>query len=148
MEILKANNLFCELFEFSPNNPNLERYKEHPYEMLQFSCDNLLQEEFDELHDAILNKNDVEIIDGAIDCAVIALNIAYKLFRLKGFESGEAYTRTYNSFGEVIKSNLSKVNDKGEASFNESGKVIKGSSYFAPNLTPYLEPVKIQETLN
>ena len=41
-------------------------------------------------------------------------------------------------FDEVHNSNMSKLDNNGNAIFNEKGKVMKGPNYFKPNLKKYI----------
>ena len=104
--ILEKNMEFSEKFEI-PNN-------KLDYDYLEFSAgQSMLSEEVRELKEAIKLKDDVEILDGAIDVAVIALNIAYKLFRMKGYNPTVATIKSKEAFKEVIDSNMSKLTKDG-----------------------------------
>jgi hypothetical protein len=106
--------------------------KEVSWEYLDFSFDNLLREEFNELGAALKDKDEVEILDGAFDVSVIALNIAYKLFRMKGLNHEEAALRTEEGFHRVLDSNLSKLHPDGTVKYREDGKVLKPETFRAP----------------
>ena len=41
-------------------------------------------------------------------------------------------------FDEVQSSNMSKLDENGTPIYNESGKVMKGSNYFKPNLSKFV----------
>lgn len=109
------------------------------WDYLQFSYGNLLQEEFNELGAAIKEKDEVETLDGAFDVSVIALNIAYKLFRMKGCSHEEAQKRTEDGFHRVLDSNLSKLHPDGTVKFREDGKVMKPETFRAPNFDDLLK---------
>lgn len=141
-DLIRLNTIFSDKLELAANNPILQSLTD-PYDVVEFSYANLLLEEVEELRIALKEKNDVEILDGALDVAVVSLNIAYKLFRSKGLSDYESYHRTQLSFAEVIKSNLSKINIKGEVVFATDGKVLKPNSYTPPNLYPYLDVTKM-----
>jgi len=102
------------------------------WEYLGFSHNNLLAEEFNELGTAIKEQDEVETLDGAFDVSVIALNIAYKLFRMKGCSHDEALTRTEEGFHRVLDSNLSKLHPDGSVKFREDGKVMKPETFKPP----------------
>ncbi len=102
------------------------------WEYLEFSYSNLLQEEFNELGAALKEKDEVEVLDGAFDVSVIALNIAYKLFRQKGCNHEEAKLKTEEGFHRVLDSNLSKLHPDGTVKFREDGKVMKPETFKPP----------------
>jgi predicted HAD superfamily Cof-like phosphohydrolase len=41
-------------------------------------------------------------------------------------------------FEEVQSSNMSKLSENGKPIYNESGKIMKGSKYFKPNLIKFI----------
>lgn len=118
----------------------LELVKNTPsWDYINFSFDNLLREEFNELGDAIKEKDEIETLDGAFDVSVIALNIAYKLFRMKGFSHEESVAKTEDGFHRVLDSNLSKLHPDGSVKYREDGKVLKPSTFFSPEFTDLLK---------
>lgn len=122
--VINKNTEFCDKLELSRNKPD--------WDYLNFSFSNLLQEEFNELGQAISEKDPVETLDGAYDVSVIALNIAYKYFRMAGLEHEEALKRTEEGFHRVLDSNLSKLHPDGTVKFREDGKVMKPETFKAP----------------
>lgn len=84
---------------------------------------NLIQEEVDELDTAMYEENSLEMLDALTDIIYAAAQQARKY----GFDIDEALSRVHES-------NLSKLNENGEAIFGEGGKVLKGPNYFRPNL--------------
>lgn len=125
---IELNCEFSNSLELDPRNPYLQKYG-LDYGYLTYSWDKILREETTEIGRAIAEKNDVEIIDGAFDTAVVALNIAYKAFRMKGFGHEEAAAKTEEGFRRVCLNNLTKLNENGKPEFNEQGKVIKPEGY-------------------
>ncbi len=121
---VSKNAEFSHKLELAKNAPT--------WEYINFSVDNLLREEFNELSDAIKEKDEIEVLDGAFDVSVIALNIAYKLFRLKGFTHEQAVAKTEDGFHRVLDSNLSKLHPDGTVKYREDGKVLKPSTFFSP----------------
>ncbi len=118
----------------------LELVRNQPsWDYINFSFDNLLREEFNELGDAIKEKDEIETLDGAFDVSVIALNIAYKLFRMKGFSHEEAVAKTEDGFHRVLDSNLSKLHPDGTVKYREDGKVLKPSTFFSPEFEDLLK---------
>lgn len=75
----------------------------------------------------LLNKatNRIELLDGAIDTAWCALGLAHMLADAQG------------AFNEVAASNFSKF-ENGVCELDATGKVVKGPSYFKPDLAKYL----------
>lgn len=75
-----------------------------------------------------LSKSDrVEILDGICDQIVTATGFGYML-RMD----------VAGGFGEVNRSNFSKFGENGEPIFDQNLKMIKGPSYFKPDLGKYL----------
>ena len=136
---IKLNCEIAEKFELYPTNPYLMSKGGLTYNYLIYCWDTILREEVIEIGVAIGAKNDVEILDGALDSAVVALNIAYKLFVMKGFDHDEAVKRTEEGFRRVCENNLTKLNESGRPEFNEGGKVIKPEGFKSVVLTDLLE---------
>ena len=83
----------------------------------------LIEEELQELKDAIKNKDLVEIADALSDILYVT------------YGAGHAFGINLDKcFEEVQNSNMSKLGSDGKPIFNESGKVMKGPNYFKPNL--------------
>ena len=89
----------------------------------------LIQEEVDELVEAIANKDMVEIADALTDI----LYVVYGAGHTFGIDLDECFT-------EVHASNMSKLGEDGTPIKNESGKVMKGPGFFAPDLESILNP--------
>ena len=83
----------------------------------------LIKEEFDELKDAIDKKDLVEIADALTDILYVTYGAGHSF----GINLDEC-------FDEVQRSNMSKLGEDGKPIYNDSGKVMKGPNYFAPNL--------------
>tara|TARA_B100001750_G_scaffold242988_1_gene257354 strand:+ start:402 stop:809 length:408 start_codon:yes stop_codon:yes gene_type:complete len=91
---------------------------------------NLLQEELDELKDALAAGDIVEVLDALTDLQYV-LDGAY-------LSLGLAHLKEV-AFAEVQSSNLSKLGGDGKPIRRESdGKVMKGPNYFAPDLAQFL----------
>jgi predicted HAD superfamily Cof-like phosphohydrolase len=89
---------------------------------------NLIQEELDELQNAIKTKDLKEIADALTDILYVT------------YGAGHAYGIDLDKcFKEVQKSNMSKLGEDGKPIYNEKGKVMKGSKYFEPNLRQFIE---------
>lgn len=74
---------------------------------------------------AIAEIDKVELLDGAIDTAWCAIGLAHMLGNAQG------------AFNEVAASNFSKF-ENGVCELDATGKVVKGPSYFKPDLAKYL----------
>ena len=83
----------------------------------------LIEEEYNELKEAI-NKNDiVEVADALTDILVVT------------YGAGAAFGIDLDKcFEEVHRSNMSKLSDTGKPIYNEFGKVMKGPNYSPPDL--------------
>ena len=87
----------------------------------------LIEEELNELKDAIKKKDIKEVADALTDILYVT------------YGAGHAFGINLNDcFEEVQKSNMSKLGDNGKPIYNEKGKVMKGPKYFKPNLTKFL----------
>jgi predicted HAD superfamily Cof-like phosphohydrolase len=100
-----------------------------------FSSDNindlryeLIREELDEFKEALKNKDILEVADALTDI----LYVTYGAGHAFGIDLDKC-------FEEVQKSNMSKLDEKGKPIYNENGKVMKGPSYFKPDLTKFVK---------
>ena len=87
----------------------------------------LIQEELNELREAIGNADIVEVADALTDI----LYVTYGAGHAFGIDLDKC-------FEEVQASNLSKLGENGKPIYREDGKVLKGKNYFAPNLDKVL----------
>ena len=87
----------------------------------------LIDEEFNELKQAINDKDIVEVADALTDILVVTYGagVAFGIDLDKCFE-------------EVHRSNMSKLSNEGKPIYNEFGKVMKGPNYFKPNLSKFV----------
>ncbi len=88
----------------------------------------LIEEELNELKDAIKNNNLVEVADALTDI----LYVTYGAGHAFGINLDEC-------FDEVQKSNMSKLDMNGKPIFNNKGKVMKGPNYFIPNFSKLIK---------
>ena len=87
----------------------------------------LIEEEVEELKQAINKKDLQETIDALTDILYVT------------YGAGHAFGVNLDKcFEEVQNSNMSKLGDDGKPIYNEFGKVMKGPNYFKPNLTKYI----------
>ena len=84
---------------------------------------NLIEEELNELKEAIKNKDIVEVADALTDILYVTYGAGHSF----GVNLDEC-------FDEVQRSNMSKLGEDWKPIYNDSGKVMKGPNYFAPNL--------------
>jgi predicted HAD superfamily Cof-like phosphohydrolase len=88
----------------------------------------LIKEELDEFKEALKDKDILEVADALTDI----LYVTYGAGHAFGIDLDKC-------FEEVQQSNMSKLDKKGKPIYNESGKVMKGPSYFKPNLTKFVK---------
>ena len=88
---------------------------------------NLIEEELQELQEAIKQEDLLEVADALTDI----LYVTYGAGHAFGIDLD-------NCFNEVQKSNMSKLGADGKPIYNQDGKVMKGPKYFKPNLKQFL----------
>ena len=88
----------------------------------------LIREELDEFKEALKNKDILEVADALTDI----LYVTYGAGHAFGIDLDKC-------FEEVQQSNMSKLNENGKPIYNESGKIMKGPSYFKPDLTRFIK---------
>ena len=88
----------------------------------------LIQEELDELNQAIKDKDIKEVADALTDI----LYVTYGAGHAFGIDLDKC-------FEEVQKSNMSKLGFDEKPIYNECGKVMKGPNYFKPDLNKFLK---------
>lgn len=92
---------------------------------------NLLQEELDELKEALANGDVVEALDALTDLQYV-LDGAYLSLGLHGLKM--------EAFNEVQRSNMSKLDENGKPIVRpEDGKILKGPNYFKPDLAQFVK---------
>ena len=87
----------------------------------------LIQEELQELTEAMNNKDLLEVADALTDI----LYVTYGAGHAFGIDLDKC-------FDEVQNSNMSKLDENGEPIYNEFGKVMKGPNYFKPDLSKFV----------
>ena len=88
----------------------------------------LIEEELNELKEAIKNNDIVEVADALTDILYVTYGAGHSF----GVDLDKC-------FDEVQRSNMSKLGEDGKPIYNESGKVMKGPKYFSPNLKKIIE---------
>lgn len=91
---------------------------------------NLIKEENDEYLDACKNGDIVEIADALGDQLYILFGTILK----HGLQH-----KIEEVFNEIQRSNMSKLDEKGQPIFREDGKILKSNLYFRPNIKDILE---------
>ena len=87
----------------------------------------LINEELEELTEAMKNKDLLEVADALTDI----LYVTYGAGHAFGIDLDKC-------FEEVQNSNMSKLDENGKPIYNDSGKVMKGPNYFKPDLSKFL----------
>ena len=84
---------------------------------------NLIEEELEELKQAINQKNLIEVADALTDILYVT------------YGAGHAFGINLDKcFEEVQNSNMSKLGNDGKPVYSEKGKVLKGPNYFKRKL--------------
>ncbi len=87
----------------------------------------LIEEELEELKQAINQKNLLEVADALTDLLYVT------------YGAGQAFGINLDKcFDEVQRSNMSKLDENGKPIYSEKGKVLKGPNYFKPDLSNFL----------
>ena len=87
----------------------------------------LIEEELQELKEAMNNKDLMEVADALTDILYVT------------YGAGHAFGINLDKcFDEVQNSNMSKLGENGEPIYNETGKVMKGPKYFKPDLSKFV----------
>ena len=88
----------------------------------------LIEEELDELKQAIKENNIKEVADALTDILYVT------------YGAGHAFGINLDKcFEEVQNSNMSKLGIDGKPIYNEHGKVMKGPNYFKPDLNKFID---------
>ena len=87
----------------------------------------LINEELEELKEAIYNKDIKEVADALTDILYVT------------YGAGHAFGINLDKcFKEVQNSNMSKLGNDGKPIYNDKGKVMKGPNYFKPDLNKFV----------
>ena len=100
---------------------------EFPSEKILDLRKKLIEEEYQELKDAIDDNDIIEVADALTDILVVTYGagIAFGIDLDKCFE-------------EVHRSNMSKLSEEGKPIYNENGKVMKGPNYSPPDIKKFI----------
>lgn len=120
------NKLLKDVLTFHKtyNQPILENPTIPDYERSELRV-NLIEEELDELKQAIAENDIVGVADALTDLLYV-VNGAVIEFGLKDYIE--------KCHAEVQASNMSKLGADGKPIYREDGKVVKGPNYFEPDL--------------
>lgn len=87
----------------------------------------LIQEELEELEQALNDKNLLEVADALTDILYVT------------YGAGHSFGINLDAcFEEVQRSNMSKLDEDGKPIYNEYGKVMKGPNFSKPNLKQFI----------
>ena len=126
IEKLTAVDEFHETFNIGKAE-NKSRLLSEKESLLRF---NLMKEENDEYLEACQNNDLVEVADALGDQLYILCGTILK----HGLQN-----KIEEVFDEIHRSNMSKLDENGKPIFREDGKVLKGKSYFRPNIKEILD---------
>lgn len=89
----------------------------------------LIEEEAEELNDAIRNNDSVEALDALIDILVVTIGAIHSM----GSDAEGAWN-------EVMRTNFAKIDSAtGKVRKREDGKVLKPEGWSPPDLKPYIK---------
>ena len=88
----------------------------------------LIEEELNELEEAVKNNDIVEVADALTDILYVTYGAGHSF----GVDLDKC-------FDEVQRSNMSKLGEDGNPIYNDSGKVMKGPNYSALDLKKIIE---------
>ena len=87
----------------------------------------MINEDLEELKDAISKKDIKEVADALTDILYVT------------YGAGHAFGINLDKcFVEVQSSNMSKLGEDGKPIYNDKGKVMKGPNYFKPDLNKFV----------
>lgn len=120
---------FTRVMDFMNNFKQEVKYNpEFPDEKVQKLRISLIEEELEELKEAIENKDVVEVADALTDI----LYVTYGAGAAFGIDLDKCFEEVHNS-------NMSKLDRDGRPIYREDGKILKGPDYFEPNLEKIVE---------
>lgn len=125
LEKIKSVHEFHSTFKIG-NADKMELISERDYTLRY----NLIKEENEEYLEACKNGDMVEIADALGDQLYILFGTILK----HGLEH-----KIEEVYDEIHRSNMSKLDEKGEPIFREDGKILKSNRYFKPNIKAILD---------
>jgi predicted HAD superfamily Cof-like phosphohydrolase len=89
----------------------------------------LIEEEAEELNDAIRNNDPVEALDALIDILVVTIGAIHSMG-----------ANAEGAWNEVMRTNFAKIDPvTGKVRKREDGKVLKPADWSPPDLIPYMK---------
>jgi len=89
----------------------------------------LIEEEAEELNDAIRNNDPVEALDALIDILVVTIGAIHSMG-----------ANAEGAWNEVMRTNFAKIDPvTGKVRKREDGKVLKPADWSPPDLVPYMK---------
>lgn len=120
---------FTRVMDFMNNFKQEVKYNpEFPDEKVQKLRISLIEEELEELKEAIENKDVVGVADALTDI----LYVTYGAGAAFGIDLDKCFEEVHNS-------NMSKLDRDGRPIYRNDGKILKGPDYFEPNLEKIVE---------
>ena len=120
---------FIRVMDFMNNFKQEVKYNpEFPDEKVQKLRISLIEEELEELKEAIENKDVVGVADALTDI----LYVTYGAGAAFGIDLDKCFEEVHNS-------NMSKLDRDGRPIYRNDGKILKGPDYFEPNLEKIVE---------
>ncbi len=117
-DVRKFMNTYGQEVKSKPSFPDKK--------ILKLRCD-LIEEELDELKNAIKDNDIVEVADALTDLLYVT------------YGAGHSFGINLDKcFAEVQRSNMSKLDNEGKPIYSENGKVLKGPNYSRPDLKKFL----------
>ena len=126
IENINKVKTFHEVFKISYHTEPTANISEQDY-MLRY---NLMKEENEEYLDACKKGDLTEIADALGDKMYILFGTIIK---------HGLHHKIEEVFNEIQRSNMSKLDEKGEPIYREDGKILKSNLYFRPNIKSILE---------
>jgi|688.fasta_scaffold19164_10 predicted HAD superfamily Cof-like phosphohydrolase len=124
-EKIKSVEEFHDIFKIG-NSSEMKLIDERDYTLRY----NLIKEENEEYLDACKNGDLVEIADALGDQLYILFGTILK----HGLQH-----KIEEVYDEIHRSNMSKLDEKGEPIFREDGKILKSNLYFRPEIKKILD---------
>lgn len=121
IEIIKHVEVFHDAFKIENNYKPTANISKSDYQLRH----NLMKEENDEYLDAVKAGDLIEIADALGDQLYILCGTILK----HGLQD-----KITEVFEEIQRSNMSKLDAKGQPIYREDGKVLKSDQYFKPNI--------------
>ena len=120
---------FTRVMDFMNNFKQEVKYNpEFPDEKVQKLRISLIEEELEELKEAMRKEDMVGVADALTDI----LYVTYGAGAAFGIDLDKCFEEVHNS-------NMSKLDRDGRPIYREDGKILKGPDYFEPNLEKIVE---------